>query len=296
MAASPATTSSVGWQRYYDSGTLPWDTAAPSSQLQQYMRSCVYEGEDGSIIFEPVELTAMEPPASHTSSYHICPRCSHMKPPSDGYTLELACGTGSSSVYMGDLGLNSVGVDVMAGAVTTARRIASDRGLTSGSCTFVQHDVFALPQPFTRQLALQLLETQQENNSSPGETASSPPSHQQQEKLAAGTKTTAPTNGKAFQFAYDCQAFHALRAVDEKRYVSLLYSSLAPQAHLMLLVGNSDEPPVGPPVLSKEQIRSAFPPSQWKEIFILPSRFDRTPSYDKLSKNPLAWWVLLQRL
>lgn len=246
------------------------------------------------MIFQPVEPRFTDTSAPHVSSYHVCPRCASLKPPAHAHVLELACGTGSSCVYMAEIGFHTVGVDVIADAVATAGRYAANKGLTPEDCTFLQHDVFTLPQPFSQQHALQLVTSQlQSSTASPlaGEQR-----EDQQDDFASLADVAPATHSQLFEFAYDCQAFHVLRMVDEHKYVSLLHSSLAPKAHLMLLVGNSNEPAVGPPVLSLEDIRGAFPASDWREIFILPSRFDRTPAYDRLTKTPLAWWVLLQRL
>lgn len=48
------------------------------------------------------------------------------------------------------------------------------------------------------------------------------------------------------------QAFHALRSVDEVAYLRLLHQSLRPGGVLMLLVGNANEPAVGPAVLTQQ--------------------------------------------
>lgn len=291
MVASLGTASSR-WQQYYDAAAPPpWDTSAPSSQLQMYLTTCIHLGQDNEVIFQPAVTDTSAP---HVPSYHVCPQCAYFKPPAHAHVLELACGTGSSCVYMAELGFHTVGVDVIADAVATAGRHAADKGLTPEDCTFLQHDVFTLPQPFSHQCALQLVTSQLQSSTDSPLTGEQ---HQdQQDDCASFADLNPVTPSQVFEFAYDCQAFHVLRMVNEQQYVSLLHSSLAPQAHLMLLVGNSNEPAVGPPVLSLEDIRGAFPASHWKEVFILPTRFDRTPAYDRLAKTPLAWWVLLQRL
>ena len=44
-----------------------------------------------------------------------------------------------------------------------------------------------------------------------------------------------------------------------------------------------------------QELLAAFPDRLWEWIFLLQSRFDPTPAYEKLSRLPLAWWGLLRR-
>jgi tRNA/tmRNA/rRNA uracil-C5-methylase (TrmA/RlmC/RlmD family) len=62
--------------------------------------------------------------------------------PRTGFALDLACGSGRSSVWLARLGLDVLGVDISAAAVTRARRLAARHEL-SGRCRFEVADLKA---------------------------------------------------------------------------------------------------------------------------------------------------------
>jgi SAM-dependent methyltransferase len=60
--------------------------------------------------------------------------------PTEGFALDLACGTGSTSVWLASRGLEVVGVDISSEALYRARRLAADNDV-SDRCTFVLSDL-----------------------------------------------------------------------------------------------------------------------------------------------------------
>ena len=61
-----------------------------------------------------------------------------------------------------------------------------------------------------------------------------------------------------FDFCYDSQCFHVLRMHDEALAVESIASLLASGGLLLVLTGNSNEPHVGPEVLSRDELKNAF--------------------------------------
>ena len=232
------------WHRYYSSGSLPWDTRRPSSQLVTYTSCCAdYEGaaafpENPPAAVNAPLLRVLPPPPPFapqpTSSelpLHICPRCQHLKPRCGGAALELACGTGASSVFLAEVpAMRVVGVDVVADAVAQARAVAAARGV-SHRCAFVKHDVFALPSPAF--LFEQLPAGDCPTSEASRDRGAADPGVIAEFSVIQGAACTADdaaddsAAAAGFDFAYDCQAFHALRDVDEAGYVGIMRRSAA---------------------------------------------------------------------
>ncbi len=98
--------------------------------------------------FAPEEASNV---ASTSYSLHVCPACEHLKPA--GWTqatargsrngptaLELACGTGSSCIFMARVlreGAWVAGVDIVREAVVTARANAVEAAV-GDACAFIQ--------------------------------------------------------------------------------------------------------------------------------------------------------------
>ena len=230
------------WNKFYERGYLPWDTKQPSSQLQEYFAS-----NDNSIL---------------------------PKPNSD--SLELCCGTGSSSIFLALKGFRSVGIDVVPAAIQEARQIAQRVQLLDAQCKFVEENVFNLPNEGFNFDDVQ--------------------------RMAGSDNYTIIKKDenckKRFSFIYDCQALHAVRRMgetEEKFYLNLLKNSLEDGGILFLLVANANEPEVAPPVMSESEVRNSFPESEWEYIWMKETRFDETEYYKTLEKCPLAWSVLLRK-
>lgn len=81
-----------------------------------------------------------------------------------------------------------------------------------------------------------------------------------------------------------------------QRLPGLLYRLLKPGGCLMILAGNTNEPEVGPNVLSAEQLLQPLLDDGFDLVLLRQTRFDSTAYYtDVLGMRPLAWWVVLQR-
>eukprot|EP00730_Choanoeca_flexa_P009848 TRINITY_DN14201_c0_g1_i1.p1 TRINITY_DN14201_c0_g1~~TRINITY_DN14201_c0_g1_i1.p1 ORF type:complete len:221 (+),score=31.39 TRINITY_DN14201_c0_g1_i1:94-756(+) len=94
---------------------------------------------------------------------------------------------------------------------------------------------------------------------------------------------------ETFDFMFDCQTFHVLRQQNEAKIVDTYFKLLAPGGLLMVMTGNSNEPEVGPSVLTEDELRRAFDEDRFECLSLTESRFDSTPAYAKLSQCPLAW-------
>lgn len=105
------------WQAWYSSGHLPWDARRPSSQLVSYLTNCRVAWEQFRLPFEnpptsppgPAALPPVWLPPDFTTCsspfvFHTCLRCSDTKSPLGSTILEIGCGTGSSSIYLAQLG------------------------------------------------------------------------------------------------------------------------------------------------------------------------------------------------
>ncbi|GAX75304.1 hypothetical protein CEUSTIGMA_g2749.t1 [Chlamydomonas eustigma] len=328
---------SAVWGNYYSNGYLPWDTKAPSSHLLYYLNQCpslIARKGNEDIFIPDCQPVKGEYKARQGQLLHICPDCQKMKPSQGLQTncLELACGTGSSCIYMAKVFTmgRSIGLDLVAEAVSSSRSLAAEEGVLH-NCAFMQADVFSLQTPGTRwdveaawalsqQQHKDLMELSAEASSAlkkeedikddSRSTRRSPPTFRahprEATEMAVHTSSTSdvPLHSDAppkptylFDFIYDCQAFHALRHVDEAAYLQLLHSSLKPGGLLMLLTGNANEPDCGPSVLTKQDLLLAFPDSLWEWVFLVQSRFDATPAYVAPGRDrlPLAWWGLVRK-
>jgi SAM-dependent methyltransferase len=100
----------------------------------------------------------------------------------------------------------------------------------------------------------------------------------------------------SFDLVFDCQCFHCTYFVDAKKAVAAIASLLRPGGLFLCLTGNDTEPEVGPAVLSRAQIESAFEDSGLFDIvYLREGRFDPTPAYAKLQRLPLCWELLARR-
>lgn len=93
------------WKAYYTSGSLaPWDSHYPSSQLVYFMSKCPRHLVDLS---SSRDVLTFKEHVGFSGRFHSCPKCEGMRPvPAKSINincLELACGTGASSVYMAQL-------------------------------------------------------------------------------------------------------------------------------------------------------------------------------------------------
>lgn len=307
-----SSTAQSKWQNYYTRGAPPWDTQRPSSQLQQYLGACV--ADLPSSLQDGFDTTTGNVPASE--AWHVCSKCAHLKPPYGGTAIEFACGTGASSVTLAAVAhMRVVGVDIVEEAVASATAAAEQQGVAS-RCSFVCQDVFNPPSPdffIQQQSDVKQVQQPEKQNASPAYpqlltpgAAWVPPATPslQDPNSTAGTssspsalaRTEAPA---AFDFCYDCQAFHALRDVDEAAYVALLRHSLKPGGLLYLIVGRASAATaaaVGPALLTEVQLRTAFPAESWQFLWLLPSQFDSTPHYELMASLPAAWCALIRRL
>ncbi len=65
---------------------------------------------------------------------------------------------------------------------------------------------------------------------------------------------------------------------------------------LLVLTGNADEPEVGPSVLTREELITAFERNGEFELLELSvDRFDDNEFYRTLEKRPLAWFGVFRR-
>ena len=298
------------WLAYYQRGELPWDTGLPASQLVHYLTACPTTLSRQSYSpGDPVQEVQLpegsyspgSSPGPPPACYHICAACCALKPPAGCKALELACGTGASCVFMARCGFQVAGVDCAPAAVEAARRCSPSQAAAISAAAvpcFVEHDVFTLPQPFTLAKARALQETTYPAAAA-ASAAGGGSSRPHTEQAGPGQDADAD-DAAAFDFVYDCQAFHALRQVNEAAYVSLLYTSLKPGGLLLLLAGNANEAAAaaagpGPAVLSEGDLAAAFPAERWQRLWLLQTRFDGTPCYRAQGRLPLAWWALMRK-
>lgn len=102
--------------------------------------------------------------------------------------------------------------------------------------------------------------------------------------------TTTQVRG-SFGFIFDSGCYHAVRRVDEASYVRRLHEWLAPAGWLLVLAGNPREGETGPPVVSEEEIRSAFS-GRFNIVHLRETRFDARKGDFEI--QPLAWSLLVR--
>lgn len=93
--------------------------------------------------------------------------------------------------------------------------------------------------------------------------------------------------------------YHVLirdQAQQHQQLPALLFNLLNPGGTLMILAGNSNEPEVGPNVLTAEHLLQPLLSAGFEVVLLHQTRFDSTQHYSNvLGMRPLAWWVVLQR-
>ena len=96
-----------------------------------------------------------------------------------------------------------------------------------------------------------------------------------------------------------CAVYHVLvrdQAEHQHRLPQLLFDLLKPGGLVMVLAGNTNEPEVGPNVLTAEQLLQPLLSVGFELVLLHQTRFDSTTHYvNVLGMRPLAWWVVLQR-
>lgn len=257
------------WEQYYAAGSVPWDSRTCSSQLRYYLTDCPKDLRLAKHF--QVNLSDIR----NEDQYHVCCSCQCLKPPRESTALEIGCGTGESSLFMAHLGWKVVAIDVVEEVICTCTARALELGLQE-KILFETMDYRDLRVRLPDMLSTLGLETS---------------SSQLEESNLASCDP-----GGYFDFIYDCQTFHVLREEGEKALVELLHGLLKPGGYLFLLVGNANEPHVGPNVLSASQLHEAFPSTRFDWMWLVETRFDPTEHYlTKLDKLPLAWWALLRK-
>jgi SAM-dependent methyltransferase len=125
-------------------------------------------------------------------------------------------------------------------------------------------------------------------------------SSQPQSNISTTSSSSSSSSLGMFDMIYDCQVYHALMKDDsaaQAKLPLLLHSLLKPGGLLLMLMGNANEPEVGPAVLTGEQLLAPLLDAGLVCVCLRQSRFDSTPYYvNELGKRPLAWWVVLQHL
>lgn len=112
---------------------------------------------------------------------------------------------------------------------------------------YLQADMFALPPTLSYQSAAAAAALETAGSSAAAAAGSA-------EGAGSGEAGASSTGFGTFDLVFDSQCFHCLREHDERRAVLAIASLLRPGGLLLVLTGNSEEPEVGPAVLSREEL------------------------------------------
>lgn len=279
------------WNRYYDNGRPPWDSFAPSSQLQDFLCTCVppecrlapAAGVESILTAAVTATEVVPPPPDMARMPHICSECAAWKPPQGGAVLELGCGSGGAAAWLASAGYRVTGVDVCETALQqAAATAAATPGCSRGNPVWLRADLLAAAAASARAPA-----------AADGACTTTTPQHD-----AATAALTGPGAG-LYDLIYDCQTYHALLRDAPDAAAGLpawIASHLAPGGLLLMLTGCDREPEIGPAVLSAGELLLPLAAAGLKPIFLRISRFDETPHYQNvLGCRPAAWWLLMRK-
>jgi SAM-dependent methyltransferase len=98
--------------------------------------------------------------------------------------------------------------------------------------------------------------------------------------------------GGPYRFFFDRGCYHIVRSIDVGRYLQTLQRITEVGSLGLVLTGNANEPRIGPPVVSEEEIRAELG-SVFEIVKLREFRFDLTLGN---AGQPLGWSCLLRRV
>ena len=109
-----------------------------------------------------------------------------------------------------------------------------------------------------------------------------------QENLASGCDLGGP-----YDFVFDRGCYHILRNLDATAYARSLAAALRPEARMLLLAGNADEPmQPGPPVVTAAALIAEMEPL-FRILWLRRVRFE--PAEAGEPNRPLGWSLFMAR-